>query len=246
MREHGASFALSKATLGGRKLGPATVLVDEDLLRVLLLDAGGGEKAIQLRYDTIIGVGLGDGSVVISCRDGRDFVAATQEAATFRQSVLGACRSLPEVTRALRALGSRRGLGGTRRNPGDREARFFAPFISARRASMDAREARAVISAFDPRELARSLNATITVFAREGAAGHPARHRALEAELSDGIEQLEFTLDRLQELAELAARDVDDLGLWRQWAAGVQHVFEAADKAWVAIEPTMGREGSRS
>ena len=110
---------------------------------------------------------------------------------------------------------------------------------------MDAREARAVISAFDPRELARSLNATITVFARDGAGGHPARQRALEAELADGIEQLEFALERLQELADDAARDVDDLGRWRAWAAGVQHVFEAADRAWVEIEPTMTREGSR-
>jgi hypothetical protein len=104
---------------------------------------------------------------------------------------------------------------------------------------MDAREARAVIAAFDPRELARSLNATVTVFAREVAAGHPARQRALEAELSDGIERLEAALAALQELATAAAGDVDDLARWRTWAAGVQQVFEAADRAWVAIEPTM-------
>jgi hypothetical protein len=241
MREQGGSFALEKGTLGGRNLGPATALVDEDVLRVLLLDADSGEKAIQIRYESIVGVIPGDGSITVACRDGRDFIAATTEAAAFRQSVLAACRSLPEVTRALRALGSRRGAGGLRRNPGDREGRFFAPFISARRASMDAREARAVIAAFDPRELARSLNATIAVFARERAAGNGARQRALEAELSDGIEQLEAALGRLKELAEQAARDVDDLGRWRAWAAGVQQVFEAADRAWVAIEPTMER-----
>ena len=242
MREQGASFALVSARLGGKPLGPATALVDEDLLRVLLLDAGAGEKAIQIRYDTIVGVALGDGSVIVSCRDGRDLVAAIDDGSELRQHLLAACRSLPEVTRALRALGSRRGVGGTRRNPGDREARFFGPFISARRASMDARDARTVISAFDPRELTRSLNATITVFARESAAGHAARQRALEAELSDGIEPLEAALARLQELADLAARDVDDLARWRAWAAGVQQVFEAADRAWVTIAPTM--EGS--
>ena len=240
MREQGGSFALTATSIGGKKVGPATALVDEDVLRLLLVDAGGGEKAIQIRYDTILGVALGSGTVIVNCRDGRDLVAATADAGEFRQSVLAACRSLPEVTRALRALGSRRGSGGTRRNPGDREGRFFAPFISARRASMDAREARSVISAFDPRELVRSLNATLTVFARERAAGHAARQRALEAELSDGIEQLEAALDRLQELATQAAKDVDDLGRWRAWAAGVQQVFEAADKAWVAIEPTVG------
>jgi hypothetical protein len=241
VREQGSSFALSAATLGGRKLGPATALVDEDVLRVLLLDAGSGAKAMQIRYETVVGVGLADGSVVVTCRDGRALVAATSEAAAFRQSVLASCRALPEVTRALRALGSRRGAGGTRRNPGDREARFFAPFISARRASMDAREAKAVISAFDPRELTRSLTATITIFAREIAAGHPARERALEAELSDGVEALEASLAALRVLAAEAARDVDDLARWRAWASGVQRVFEAADRAWVAIEPAMER-----
>jgi hypothetical protein len=239
VREQGGTFALSAASHGGRKLGPATALVDEDVLRVLLREAGSGEKAMHIRYDAILGVALSDGSVVITCRDGRGLVATTSEAREFRLRVLGACRALPEVTRALRALGSRRGAGGLRRNPGDREARFFAPFISARRASMDAREARAVIAAFDPRELARSLNATVTVFAREVAAGHPARQRALEAELSDGIERLEAALAALQELATAAAGDVDDLARWRTWAAGVQQVFEAADRAWVAIEPTM-------
>lgn len=240
MREQGGSFALTMAAIGGKKLGPATALVDEDVLRVLLLDPGGGEKAVQIRYEQVLGVGMSDGSVVVSCRDGRSLVAASTEAAAFRQAMLAACRALPEVTRALRALGSRRGTAGSRRDPGDREARFFAPFIAARRASMDARDARAVISAFDPRELARSLTATMTVFAREMAAGHPARQRALEAELADGVERLDESLERLRELAAGAVVDVDDLTRWRDWAAGVQQVFEAADRAWVSIEPTMG------
>jgi hypothetical protein len=241
MREQGGSYALTMATLGGKKLGPATALVDEEMLRVLLVDAGGGEKAVQVRYENVIGVGTADGSVVVSCRDGRNFVGATEDAAAFRHALLAACRALPEVTRALRALGSRRGAGGARRNPGDREGRFFSPFIAARRASMDARDARAVISAFDSRELARSLMATVTVFARELAAGYPARQRALEAELADGVEPLEAALDRLKELAAHAAADVDDLSRWRGLAAGVQQVIEAAYRAWVAIEPTMER-----
>jgi hypothetical protein len=239
VREQGNSFALTMVTHGGRKLGPGTALVDEDVLRVLLLDAAGADKAVHIRYDMIDAAGLSDGFVVVTCRDGRELVATTTDAPAFRQSLLAACRALPEVTRALRALGSRRGVRGSRRNPTDREGRFFAPFISARRAAMDARDARSVISAFDSRELLRSLSATLTVFARESAAGHAARQRALEAELSDGVEQLEAALARLQEVAADAARDVDDLARWRTWAAGVQRVFEAADKAWVAIEPAL-------
>jgi hypothetical protein len=241
MRDQGGSFALSSSSFAGRVLGPGTALVDEDVLRVLLLDATEGEKALQLRYDAIAGVALSDGAVVVTCRDGRGLVASTGEAQAFRQSILAACRALPEVTRALRALGSRRGTGGTRRNPSDREARFFSPFIAARRASMDARDARAVIAAFDARELARGLGATLARFAADLSSGHPARQRAMEAELSDGVEALEAALDRLREQAAIAASDVDDLARWRTWAESVQHVFEAADRAWVTIEPVMER-----
>src|SRR3954464_9122079 len=104
------------ARFGGRKLGPGTALIDEDVLRVLLTGAPDREKALQIRYENIIGVALSDGSVVVTCRDGRTLVVTTGEAAAFRQGVLAACRALPEVTRALRALGSRRGVNGTRRN----------------------------------------------------------------------------------------------------------------------------------
>lgn len=241
MREQGNSFALTMTTLGSKRLGPGTALVDDDMLRVLLLDAADGEKAVQLRYDSIVGIGMSDGAVMITCRDGRGFTAATSEASVLRQRLLAACRSLPEVTRALRALGSRRGVGGARRNPGDREGRFFAPFIAARRASMDARDAKAVVAAFEARELARALGATIRRFSVELGAGHAARERALEAELLDAVEQLDAELSRLDELASRALSDVDDLARWRSWAGGVQRVFETADRAWVTMEPVLER-----
>lgn len=241
MRESGGSFPMTMVTLGGKRRGPGTALVDEDVLRMLLTESSDGEMALPIRYDTIVGVGMSDGSVVISCRDGRSLVVTLPEAASFRQAVLAACRALPEVTRALRALGSRRGVAGTRRNPTDREGRYFAPFIRARRASMDARDAASVIRAFEPRELARAVAHTILMFASDLAAGHPARKRAMEAELDDAVQPLSDALDRLRDLATLASSDVDDLGRWRGWAMGVQQVFDAADKSWVAIEPIVSR-----
>ena len=48
MREQGGSYSLAMVLLGGRKLGPATALVDEDVLRVLLLDAGPAKPALRL------------------------------------------------------------------------------------------------------------------------------------------------------------------------------------------------------
>jgi hypothetical protein len=240
-RDHVSNFVLASVTLAGTLLGPGTALVDEDVLRVLLLDAPTGEKALQLHYDSIVGVAMSDGSVVVSCRDGRQLVVSTKDASSFRLRMLAACRALPEVTRALRALGSRRGSRGTRRSPPDKEARFFAPMIAARRASMESRDAGGVIAAFGAKRLAQEVTATILDFAAVQAAGHPARRRALEAELGDASEQLTVALADLEQLAALAISDVDDLGRWRAWAAGVQHVFEAADRSWAAIEPIVSR-----
>jgi hypothetical protein len=236
-----ANFDLDSVTVTGKRLGSGTALVDEDVLRVLLLDAPTGEKALQVRYDTIVGVAMGNGSVVITSSDGRDLTASAKDASSFRLRVLAACRALPEVTRALRALGSRRGDRGTRRNPSDKEGRFFAPLIAARRASMEARDAGGVIAAFGAKRLTHDIGATILDFAAERAGGHPARRRALEAELADASDQLTLALADLEQAAALAISDVDDLGRWRVWAGGVQRVFEAADRSWVTIESVVSR-----
>lgn len=240
-RDHDVSFRLVSATLGGVLLGPGTALVDEDVLRILLLDPPSSEKALQFSYDAIVGVAMGAGSIIVSLRDTRGLVATTNEPSALRARLLGACRSLPEVTRALRALGSRRRVGGTRRHPSDKEARFFGPLIAARRASMDARDAAGVIAAFEPRKLATQLSSVIVEFAAEQGAGHPARRRALEAELGDAVEGLSVALTGLDELAARGSSDVDDLARWRSWAAGVQHVFEIADRSWIVIEAIVSR-----
>jgi hypothetical protein len=236
MREPDGGFAITSTVWSGRRLGQGTALIDEEVLRILLTDSTGGDKSLQLRYESIAGVALSDGSVVITCRDGQTLKVVTRQANAFRGTVLAACRALPEVTRALRALGSRRARGGVRRNPGDREATFFAPLIAARRRSMEAQDAVAVVAAFDAAALAKAVGDVIVSFAAELGQDHPARRRAFEAELTDATEELSAALERLIELAERAMADVDDLGRWRGWASGVRDVFEAADRSWVVIE----------
>jgi hypothetical protein len=238
-RDRAAGFAITAAMRGRSTLGPGTALVDEDLFRLLLLGAPSSEKSLQVKYDAIKGVATNGSSITISVQDGRDLTLTTAEATLLRARVLAACRALPEVTRALRALGSRRASRGTRRNPTDKEGRFFSPLIAARRASMDARDATSVVAAFDAKRLTREMTATIVDFAAAGGTGHPARRRALEADLSDVSEQLSVALAELDELGQQALSDVDDLTRWRSWAAAVQRVFEAADRSWAAIEPIV-------
>jgi hypothetical protein len=240
-RDQAGSFVITMVARGRTRLGAATALVDEDVLRLLLVDSATGEKALQIKYESIIGVATTGGSVVLSLRDGRTLTLSAAEAPELRMRLLAACRALPEVTRALRALGSRRASRGTRRNPTDTEGRFFAPLIAARRASMDARDAPSVVASFDADRLSREISAIVLDFAAEGGGGHPARRRALEAELTDVSEQLFLALTELGQVARHALSDVDDLAAWRSWAATVQRVFEAADRSWSAIEPIINR-----
>jgi hypothetical protein len=240
-REHSASFPVSLIARGRSRLGAGTALVDEDVLRLLLLDSPSGEKVLQIKYESIAGVGLTAGAVMISLRDGAALMLTSQQAPELRTRLLSACRALPEVTRALRALGSRRALRGTRRNPTDKERRFFAPLIAARRASMEARDAAAVVRSFDAERLIREITAVVLDFAAEGGGAHPARRRALEAELTDASEQLTVILRELVDAATRPLNDVDDLAAWREWAAAVQRTFEAADRAWAEIEPIVNR-----
>jgi hypothetical protein len=240
-RDQATSFALTEVTLGGARLGPGTALIDDDVLRLLLLDAPTGDKSLQFRHDTILGAAIGPGMVMISCRDSRALILSTRDATALRGRLLAACRALPEVTRTLRALGSRRRTRYVPPAGEEDELRLFAPLIDARRASMEARDAQSVIEAFDPRHLRREIDVVLADFADRGTGGHPARRRAIEAELADDAEHLFVALDALSDAAVRAAADVDDLGRWRAWAGAVQRVFETADRAWVSLAATVAR-----
>jgi hypothetical protein len=106
---------------------------------------------------------------------------------------------------------------------------------------MLARDALAVIGAFDARALRHEIDVVLAEFADQAAAGHPARRRAIEAELADNAEPLALAFDNLAEASKLAAADVDDLPRWRAWAASVQRVFEVADRVWTTIAPVLER-----
>ena len=104
-----------------------------------------------------------------------------------------------------------------------------------------ARDAQAVIAAFDSGALKHGIEIVLAEFADQCGAGHPARRRAIEAEFSDNAESLMSALEGLGEASALATADVDDLPRWRAWAAAVQRVFEVADRTWTTIEPLVER-----
>jgi hypothetical protein len=138
--------------------------------------------------------------------------------------------ALPELTTGLRALGSRRG------GDAQRQARFFAPLLQARRRLEEQREIRWRLAAFEAQALRRRVEETVRALAAERYPDAPPAERALAACLIDECAALFAALDALGEAAALVA-DSDDAGrfaAWRAWTGRAREVFEAADRAWGA------------
>ena len=61
---------------------------------------------------------------------------------------------------------------------------------------------------------------------------------AIDAELSSEIVELpaEIGAPRTRQAGAAALGEVDNLARWREWVAQLRVVFEAADRAWVAVD----------
>jgi hypothetical protein len=146
---------------------------------------------------------------------------------------------LPELTLALRTLGSRR----RRRGEGTEHERFFAPLLEARRAAARAGDLEAAVGAFDAARLAGSFDKTLRALAADRAAsGRAPVRRALEARLQERLEPLRTALEKLREAADelLAAGDAARPDAWNRWATQLRAVFECADRCWPEFDAALG------
>jgi hypothetical protein len=153
--------------------------------------------------------------------------------------VVQAPEPLPELTLALRTLGSRRG----RRGEGDEHERFFAPLLEARRAAAKASDLESIVKSFDAARLSASFDRAIRAIAAERVASKraPAR-RALEARLHERVVPLRHAVSALGELATalLRADEQSRAEAWRRWADQLRLVFLSADRCWPAVDATLG------
>lgn len=148
--------------------------------------------------------------------------------------------ALPEVTRALRAYGSRRG------RPGSDHDRFFAALVDPLRAARDhvargeAEPWRAAAHA-DGDAMSAAMHAALTTLAAERFPQLPPERRALEAELHDLIEPVAGALRELSVRAVALREAADDVRLlrWRAWAAALAEAFARADRAWMEALPVL-------
>lgn len=236
--------AVSTLRVGRTDVGAGTAVLDDDLLTIAIGGAGapgasGAERTLRVRLAQIDAASLAGDDLSLALHDGTRITLVSPGAGELLDQIVGRCRALPELTRTLRAFGSRRGQHGMRDGGADEQARFFAALMESRRSASEDGAPAQVIEAFDADTLGRALTATLHHFAvvRHGENG-PAR-RALEAELVDLSEPLSLALQSLGAAAADALQSVDDLRRWRIWSMQLRATFETADRVWVALDAVL-------
>lgn len=142
---------------------------------------------------------------------------------------------LPEVTRALRAMGS------ARRSSGAFQTQFFLPLLEARKRAAATHSPVTCLRAFDAAELDRALDRAVDRILLQWPDERMAARRALRAELLDRVAGYKSSLDVLSERAAAVIRadDSSKLAAWRDWTAQLALVFEAADSSWMALRSVI-------
>jgi hypothetical protein len=233
------TIEVSATRVGRTELGEGNVAVDDDALTVVARLAGGGERLLRIPLSAIDTIALDGDEFVVSVRDGRQVTMTTAGGAQLRDEIVARCFTLPELTRTLRAFGSRRGQRGRRPTAAAEQQRFFAPFVDARRTASKNPSPVETIAAFESAALVRALDDALRRFAIERFGQNGPARRALEAELVDSSEPLHVALRILAERAIDARDRADEIRAWRTWALSLREVFEAADRVWVALDVVL-------
>jgi hypothetical protein len=197
---------------------------------------------IVAAYDTLSGAGWRTGKLFIHSAAG--VVELEGEAGLERAWVALTALScpIPEFTRGLRTLGSRRSLA---RKSGAADAaaqtRFFAPLLQARRRLEQEGDLDRRLTAFEAPLLAERMTQVLALLAAEYYPASPPDRRALEAELLEAVAPLLEGLDLLKASEERYRGAADDRRFvaWRGWTRHVAAVFAAADRSWRAASPLL-------
>jgi hypothetical protein len=220
-----------RGTLRGVEVdSDATARVVDETVSILVED-----REYTARVDRIDGVEWESG--VLTLHVARDTIELTGHAAlhSLGAEIMAIALALPELTRTMHGLGSRRG------RPGAEHDRFFAGLLAARRSAEGFTEPESRLAAFDARRLTQSINAILSELAAERFPESAPDRRALEAELLEYAERLQLAIDALGSAADAvrAGNNAVRLARWRDWTRAAQRVFEEADRCWIAVLPAL-------
>lgn len=218
-------------TLRGAATGAALVVVGDDGVTISAASLG---APVSLPFAAIDGIALADangrlaltlfvaGGDAIDAEGGdalRAFAAELERRAT----------ALPELTRALRAVGTRRGGEGTEHD------RFFVPLLDARARAERATGWAEQVEAFAPERLRAAWADAVAALCAERYPDSAPDRRALDAALEEALETASGCLGRVG-TAAAALREADDgarLRRWRRWVDEVARLFVEADRCWL-------------
>jgi hypothetical protein len=238
-------FPVTSTRIGRTDLGSGTVAADDEAIMVVL-QTSAEDRSIRIPCAAVDDITIEAGEVALRLLDGMRLVLAGANPAELRMALVEHCRAIPEVTRALRALGSRRGHGSSRATGPAEQKKFFAPLLDARREAVNSAHPEETLAAFDAALLEQSIGKAIQTFAAERYGENAPARRALEAELSDLSEPLINAFEKLRQTADDARGAVDDLRLWRAWSTQLRATFETADRVWLSLDAALDATPWRS
>lgn len=193
----------------------------------VVVDATAG-GSLRATYQELGGGAWRTGSLTIHGEAGNATIESTRGLEyVWVQLVQRAC-PLPELARAHRLLGSRRG-GSV-----DAQSRFLAPLLQARRRLEDETDIETRVALLDASALRERMTIALQTIASDAFPGsHPDR-RALEAELEDAMTGFFSGLSRMESAATAfrAAAEPVRFNAWRDWVSTVSGVFVLADAGW--------------
>ena len=123
-----APITIDATQVGRTDLGPSSVTLDDDALTIIVR---GGESPTQIALAAIDELSLVDTQLELRLRDGTRVAFISRASGELRDDLASRCRALPELTRTLRAFGSRRGQRGPKSSAASDQQRFFAPIARA-------------------------------------------------------------------------------------------------------------------
>ena len=232
----GVGFAVRGLVRGREINGEATIIIDAAVLRIHRPPASSAIAAFRL--EAIEGVRHEAGQIVLFLEGGDVLeVSGERGVGALARDVLAHACALPEMTRALRALGASRTPSRAEHD------RFFAPFLLARRKAESTHDPEAQAAAFDIAALRARMDELARAIAAERYPEHPAARRALEAELAECLEPLTAPLARVADAAARMRAETDEMRLvaWRSWAGELAGLFACADRCWREADALLVR-----
>jgi hypothetical protein len=178
--------------------------------------------------------------------DGGDVVSvATSDARAVVLDLERWAFALPELTRSLRVLGSRRAAGGNGRVEHDA---FFAPLLAARGRAERATTLHARRAALDARALRDAMQLRLRAFAAERFPNDAPERRALEAEFEECTSSLLPRFAALEAAEELlaASSDSERVIRWREWSRALASLFESVDRCWPDLGAILSEDRRES